>query len=108
IRDRLKREHQFALTADDLEKIGYIFNVFYRGGPNMDYQYASASPNASVPSFYKLMLSTDRDGRNWAFLANDENYRFVRSMQQKNLIIPIVGDFAGPKAIKAVGNYLKQ
>jgi hypothetical protein len=28
-------------------------------------------------------------------------------MQQQNLIIPVVGDFAGPKAIRAVGQYLK-
>jgi hypothetical protein len=73
----------------------------------MDYAYASASPNASVPSFQTLMVGTDGRGKNWAFLANDENYRFVRAMQQKNLIIPVVGDFAGPKAIKAVGQYLK-
>jgi hypothetical protein len=107
IKDRLTRDHQFALSADDLDKIGYIFNVFYRGGPSMDYQYASASPNSSVPSFYKLMVTAGRDGKNWAFLANDENYRFVRTMQQKNLIVPIVGDFAGPKAMKAVGKYLR-
>jgi hypothetical protein len=107
IKDRLTRQHGFTLSADDLDKIGYIFQVFYNGGPRMDYAYASASPNASVPSFQTLMVGTDGRGKNWAFLANDENYRFVRAMQQKNLIIPVVGDFAGPKAIKAVGQYLK-
>jgi hypothetical protein len=107
IRERLVRQHRFALSEDDLGKIEYIFRVFYQGGPRMDYAYASASPNASVPSFYNLMVATDGRGKNWAFLASDENYRFVRTMQQKNLIIPIVGDFAGPKAIKAVAQYLK-
>jgi hypothetical protein len=29
-------------------------------------------------------------------------------MQQQNLIVPLVGDFAGPKAIRAVGQYLKE
>jgi hypothetical protein len=28
-------------------------------------------------------------------------------MHQKNLIVPLVGDFAGPKAIRAAGQYLK-
>jgi len=107
IRSRLVNQHHFALSADDLQKIEYIFKVFYQGGPRMDYAYASASPNSSVPSFHNLMVATDGRGKNWAFLANDENYRFVRTMQQKNLIIPIVGDFAGPKAIKAVAQYLK-
>ena len=108
IKDRLTRQHQFSLSPDDLEKIGYIFRVFYQGGPRMDYGFASPSPNASVPSFYNLMVATDNRGRNWSFLANEENYRFVRTMQMKNLIIPIVGDFAGPKAIRAVGQYLRE
>jgi hypothetical protein len=29
-------------------------------------------------------------------------------MQTKNLIIPIVGDFAGPKALREVGAFLKE
>jgi hypothetical protein len=36
----------------------------------------------------------------------NENYRFVRTMQQLNVIVPIVDDFTGPKAIKAVGKKL--
>jgi hypothetical protein len=107
MKSRLVGLHRFTLSNDDLQKIDYIFRVFYQGGPRMDYAYSSRSPNASVPSYYNLMVATDGRGKNWAFLASDENYRFVRTMQQKNLIIPIVGDFAGPKAIKAVGQYLK-
>lgn len=107
MKDRLVRQHQFKLSDSDQEKIDYIFKVFYQGGPRMDYAYASRSPNSSVPSYYNLMTATDGRGQNWAFLANEDNYRFVRTMQQKNLIIPIVGDFAGPKAIKSVAQYLK-
>jgi hypothetical protein len=107
MKTRLVGQHRFTLSSDDLEKIEYIFRVFYQGGPRMDYAYSSRSPNASVPSYYNLMVATDGRGKNWAFLANDENYRFIRAMQQKNLIVPIVGDFAGPKAIKAVAQYLK-
>src|SRR5262245_55432559 len=36
IKDRLIRQHRFALSADDQQKIEYIFNVFSRGGPRMD------------------------------------------------------------------------
>jgi hypothetical protein len=108
MKDRLVRQHQFKLSSSDQERIDYIFKVFYQGGPRMDYAYASRSPNSSVPSYYNLMTATDRRGQTWAFLANEDNYRFVRTMQQKNLIIPIVGDFAGPKAIKSVAQYLKE
>jgi hypothetical protein len=54
------------------------------------------------------MRMTDGQGRNRNFLASEANYQFVREMQQKNLIVPVVGDFAGPKALRAVARYLKE
>ena len=46
-------------------------------------------------------------GRNWAYLATEANYRWLKDFESKNLLVPVVGDFAGPKAIRAVGKYLK-
>ena len=31
----------------------------------------------------------------------------MKNLESKNLVIPVVGDFGGPKAIRAVGAYLK-
>ena len=107
IKDRLVRQHQFKLTADDLDKIDYVFNVFLRGGPRMDYAYASSSPNNQVPSYYNLMVTTDGRGKNWSYLDTEERYQYVRDMQLKNLIVPLVADFGGPKTIKTIGQYLK-
>jgi len=107
MKDRLVRQHQFQLTAIDLQKMEYVFKVFYEGGPSMDYGYASATPNSMVPSYLLLMTGTDSGGQNSAFLASENRYQYVRDLQQKNLIVPIVGDFAGPRAIKAVGKYLR-
>jgi hypothetical protein len=59
------------------------------------------------PSYKEVMAATDANGRNWSYLASEENYQAIRQMHQNNLIVPIVGDFAGPKAIRAVGGYLK-
>ena len=107
IKDRLVRQHGFPLTADDQQKMDYIFKVFFSGGPRMDYGFASRTPNSMVPSYYTLMTGTDASGSNWAFLADENRYKYIRDVQQKNLVVPIVGDFGGPKAIKAVAAYLK-
>jgi hypothetical protein len=32
----------------------------------------------------------------------------VLQFEKNNLLVPVVGDFAGPKAIQAVGEYLKE
>ena len=107
IQDRLTKQHKFTLTADDLSKIERVFNVFYRGGPRMDYSYASSSPNNAVPSYTNLMVTTDGRGKNWSYLETEDRYRYVRDMQIKNLIIPLVADFGGPKTIKAIAQYVR-
>src|SRR6185436_11777686 len=59
------------------------------------------------PGYSGLMTTTDRQGKNWSFLATPENYSRVRAMQQKNLIVPLVGDFGGPKALRMAGQYIR-
>jgi len=100
IKIHLQKTHGFTLTARDLRAIDYIYNEFFRGGPG-------ASFTVYGTSYQLLMRQTDAQGRNRNFLVSDTNYQFVRQMQQKNLIVPIVGDFAGPKAMRAVGSYIR-
>ena len=50
---------------------------------------------------------TDGAGKNWSYLASTENYDRIRAMHQKNLVVPLVGDFAGPKAIRMAGQYVR-
>ena len=103
-------KHKFALSADDLQKVEYVYDVFFRAGPEIDYTFASAFPQgmAPAPNYIQAMTDTDADKKAWSFLATEENYRVVRQLQMKNLIIPIVGDFAGPKAIRKVAEYIQQ
>ena len=32
----------------------------------------------------------------------------VKALEEKNLIVPVVGNFAGPKALTAVGKYVRE
>ena len=107
MKDRL-RQRGFRPAGDDEDKIDYVFNVFFRGGPRMDYTFASPTPNNGLPSYANLMVTTDSRGKNWAYLETEERYQYIRQLQQKNLIIPLVGDFGGTKTLRAIGKYLKE
>src|SRR6185436_14915149 len=72
------------------------------------YGFANAPSNITAPSYSELMTATDARGQNWSYLASEENFRRIRDMQLKNLIVPLIGDFAGMKALRAVGAYLKR
>ena len=55
----------------------------------------------------EIIAETDLNGKQGNFLASVDDYEFVRGLQRKNLIIPVVGDFAGKKALAGVGEYLR-
>jgi hypothetical protein len=100
IKDNLQKTHGYALTPSDLQTIDYIANLFARYGPD-------AHLTQFGTTYRELMRVTDEQGNNRNFLTSDANYQFVRDMQKKNLIVPIVGDFAGPKALRAIAQYVK-
>ena len=109
--DHLTKTHKFALTADDLRGIEYVYNAFYKAGPDLNYSFSGfpfgGGGGFRFPTYAVLMTETDGAGRQRSYLATEENYRLVADMEKRNAIISITGDFAGPKALRAVGRYLK-
>jgi hypothetical protein len=105
--DHLKTARHLPLDADDVAGIEYVYSSFYRFGP--DITYTSTSSNRSGFRDY-VTIVTSRDeasGAERTFLANEELFGIVKALEGRNLVVPIVGDFAGPKALRAVGAYLR-
>jgi hypothetical protein len=103
---QLTRRHGWTLTPDDIRGIHYIYGMFFQHGPELTYATSSGRGNRGMPSFAALQVATDDSGRPRAYLASHAAYSAVRTLQQRNLIVPLIGDFAGPKALRAVGRYL--
>ena len=97
ITDRLKM-HGFPLMQRDVTAIASIYREFYADG-------FAIRP---YPSYDELMTATDQRGVERSYLATEENYAFLKDLESKNLVIPVVGDFGGPTAIRAIGKYLKE
>ena len=123
VEDQLTKKHGFALTSGDLDGIRWALSNYYQFGPAISY---NSSLSANVPpaivgasggggrgggnngvNYASLMMADDGNGEYRSFLANEENFAFLKDLETRNLIIPVVGDFGGPKAIRAVGRYLK-
>jgi hypothetical protein len=105
IADVLIKVHQFPLTADDLANISRVYKAFFTGGPALDYG-VDVRPGTGTPTYEALMNATDQLGRTWSYLASESGYRKVRRMEQRNLVVPVTGDFAGRTALRRVGRYL--
>ena len=111
ITTHLTIKHAFPLQPDDLAGIEYVFHAFSKYGPAINYSSSDSDggPGAANyrPTYAELMSATDNDGHARGFLASNDAFAFVKALESKNLIVPIVGDFAGPRALRAVGAYLK-
>jgi hypothetical protein len=126
IRDLLAKRHGFALSVSDLQQLEWIYYQFFWEGPSLRYtmnggggrggvgagaggQFGGRALNGTnFPSYEDLMMQTDYAGRSRSYLANEETFAFLKDFEERNLLVPIVGNFAGPKALRAVGRYLAE
>jgi hypothetical protein len=114
VKDQLVSRHKFGLTADDLRTIEYVYTAFFTAGPDLTYSFTMPGRGGTMmfygrrmPSYAELMMESDGTGAQRSYLANEENYRWLRDLERNNLLVPLVGDFAGDKAIKSVGQYVR-
>src|SRR5215471_104477 len=110
---QLREHHHFDLSQEDSKNIEFVYNAFVAGGPEIRYSYPNQYAWRRFPSYWELMLENDGTGENGggenhSYMASDENFRLIKRLESENRIIPILGDFAGEKALRSVGRYLIQ
>ena len=103
---RLQETHGFGLSHADLGGIDYVYRAFYSAGPDIRYSVGRGSGWQPFPTYRDLMTADDGAGVQRGYLASEEIYRTLRDLELRNLIVPVVGDFAGPKALRSVARYL--
>ena len=106
----LTKRHGFALTAADLQSLEYVYRAFMTAGPDITYAFPNGGGRGfgRWPSFAQLMLESDGQGNNHAYLASETNFQLLKDLETKNLVVPLVGNFSGDKTLRALGNYLRE
>jgi len=109
IEDQVTRVHGFALTSNDFKGIEFVYQAMFANGPDLRYQMTGRSGGrTNFPTYANLMVAADATGRQWSYLAGEDSFAFLKDFESRNLLVPVVGDFGGPKALRAVASYLKQ
>ena len=98
-----------ATTKDDLEGIDYVYRSFYWYGPSINYNSSNNSGfgRMSMTTYAQLMVATDPGGKPWSYLATEAAFRVMKDLETRNMLVPVVGNFGGPRALKAVGRYVR-
>jgi hypothetical protein len=107
IRKAIQEDFQFPLSDRDQVSLEYVYKSFRTEGLDIAFRI-EGSFSSYFPSLKDLILQPDQHGKLGNFLAAAEDYEFVRGLHRKNLIVPVVGNFGGTKALSAVGDYLRK
>jgi hypothetical protein len=95
------------LPAEDLATMSRFQDRFVAEGLSLQFNTTGRAPQWHYPTFRDLVLADDGTGRQANYLASEADFQFVKSLHARDLIIPVVGDLGGTKALPAVAQFLR-
>ena len=107
VEQTLLEKYELNLTDEDLEQIRYVYQTFFDESLSLRFS-TLGRPSSRYPTLGQLILETDLDGEHQSYLSSEELFLRVKRFQEENRLIPIVGDFAGPAALRAAAGFLKE
>jgi hypothetical protein len=107
IRERLQT-YGVKLSNQDLRKIEYVYTTLHDEGLDLRFSSIGRNNASNYPTFESLLLQTDRSGQEQGYLSSEELFQWMKRFESENRLIPIVGDFAGSRAFKAVATFLQR
>jgi hypothetical protein len=91
-----------ALSPADLETIANSRTPFVEEGLSLVFQARGQPRRSYYPTLRTLLTENDRAGHQLSFLASEPAFQFVRDLQARDLIVPVVGDVSGRHAMRAI------
>jgi hypothetical protein len=106
----LTKARAIPLPQTDLDGIARVYRAFHWYGPQMNYSASldlTPLSGGRAATYFDLMTQTGDGGAALAYLGTDEAFAYVKQLQARNLVVPVVGNFGGPKAIRAIGAWVR-
>jgi hypothetical protein len=94
------------LSPDDMATIERFHGRFIEDGLDLQFQSTGRPPQFGYPTLRDLVLGTDATGRQANYLAAEESFQFLKSLQAQDRVIPVVGDLAGGVALRAIARFM--
>jgi len=102
IRLFLTRACRLGLSEQDLQILEKTHRAFFTRGLAIKYDYIP------VPTYGEFLVETDLDGKKGNFLNSAQEFRYLKRLHEENRIVPVVGDFAGSRALRELGKVLRE
>ena len=105
VREKVKK-YGIPVTAAELETIERIHKAFFDAGLDLRFTSLGRAPRPYYPTLRMLLLEKDLTGKQQTYLASEDDFQFVKSLQARNLVVPVVGNLAGGHALREIGKVM--
>ena len=105
VREKVKK-YGIPVTAAELETIERIHKAFFDAGLDLRFTSLGRAPRPYYPTLRMLLLEKDLTGKQQTYLASEDDFQFVKSLQARNLVVPVVGNLAGGHALPEIGKVM--
>jgi len=103
--DRI-RTYGVPITQVDLATLKRFHDEFSQAGLELRFTTYGRGPRSYYPTIRQLYLEKDLSGKEASFLAREEDFHFVQTLERAGRVIPVVGDFGGTRAFKGIAKFL--
>ncbi len=97
------RRYGVPLSPNDTTTIRRFHGEFIRHGLSLRFTSTGRAPRYYYPTLRDLILERDLEGRQSSYLASEESWRFIKELEARDGIIPVVGNLGGTTAFPAIG-----
>jgi hypothetical protein len=107
LRERIEQQYRVKLDARDGKTLELTHRAFFQR--QLDLRFELHQKNGrKYPTLRELLGQADADGKAAGFLASEESFRLLQRMQREHRIVPVVGDFAGERALPGIAAWVRE
>ena len=82
--------------------------AFFEENLQLRFRSHGRRPRPHYPTYEQLITEEDDRGGLNHYLNSESGFQFLKQIQSRNQVVPVIGDLAGPKAVRSVGEYLQR
>lgn len=105
LQDKIK-SYGIKISDSEFETIKRMHTEFFTSGQDLKFTSHGRGSRFYYPNYRDLMLEKDLTGKQCNYLVSEDDFRFMKSLQERNLVIPVTGNLAGDHALKSIAAYL--
>jgi hypothetical protein len=97
------RRYGVPLQMSDSATIRRFHSEFVRYGLDLRFTSTGRAPRYYYPTLRQLIVERDLEGNRASYLATEDGWAFLKDLEARHRVIPVVGNLAGSQAFPAIG-----